>query len=1353
MLSRRTFVIILAAVVWLSPAGAMAEPLRRDQVPEPLKPWVDWALRGYEEERCPYLRATEKKQCVWPAQLDLELEGKGGRFAQRWQVYRESWVALPGDEKHWPHQVQVDDRPSPVIAIQGQPGVHLAAGRHAVKGEFHWDALPELLQTPVETGLLHLSLSGQVVEFPVRDAEGRLWLKQRTAGGVQEESRMDVVVHRHVTDDVPLQLLTQIEIKVSGRNREVLLGRALPPDFIPLLLESPVPARLETNGRLRVQVRPGEWILRLGARHDLPVKEITLSDPGGPWDAEEVWAFEARSALRLVQVKGPPSVDPQQTQLPEAWRALPAYLMKPGTVMRLVEKRRGNSDPAPDRLSLSRTWWLDFDGGGYTISDQITGVVQRSSRLDMGSETTLGRVSMNGANQVITRNPSAKQAGIEISQGPIKVEADSRSEGGPKKFPAVGWNQDFQSVSGRLNLPPGWRLFHATGVDQASTTWVNRWTLLDLFIVLLVAMAFLRLWGPRWGGVALATLILTYTESGAPAWGWVAVLTGEALRRAVPPGRFFRWVRVYWAAAMLSLILIAISFIVVQVRTALHPALEYPGMPVRTDSITRARLATVKGAAPSEEILAGEGRVEQSAKRGILGSGGGVYESKTYSALLSNLYAPDPNARITTGPGLPTWRWRSVSLVWNGPVESTQTVRFFLWSPLANLWLGLLRTLLLAVLVLRVTLRTGGGLWPGRGAKVAGCILVFLAAGAYPARAEIPGKDVLDELRVRLLEKPACHPDCAAIPRLFLDVTPHAFRARLQVDVAAEVAVPLPLGTRDYLPANVLVDGKPTAGLLRRGGILWLPLGPGTYEVILEGALPHRDTIEMPLPLKPHWVEAHAEGWVVHGVRGDGLPEDNLQLSRVRAQGDKGASTLEPGSLPPFFRVEREIILGLSWNLATRVLRVTPDDTTIVLEVPLLPGESVTSAGIRTEKGRALVSMGPGVTEVRWESLLGVSKQIVLKAPHETKWAETWRLYASTLWHVQAEGIPVIHASRPAGRRTREWRPWPDEQVVLQISRPKGIAGSTVTFDASRLALRPGRRATDATLSLQLRSSQGGQHRITLPSDAQLQSVRIDGEEQPIRQEGREVTLPLTPGSQKAELLWRESRGAGAFFKTSEVDLGVPSVNADVQIATPAGRWTLFVGGPRLGPVVLFWPSLVVLVFVALGLGRLPITPLRWYHWLLLGLGLTQVPLWAAAWVAGWFFVLGWRGVRGGGVPGRWFDLIQLALVGITFVFLCTLFFSIQKGLLGTPEMQIAGNGSSAFSLRWYQDRTGTMLPRAWVLSVPLLVYRFAMLAWALWLAQAMVRWLRWGWECFTSGEIWRPLRPTGKASVPPPAR
>jgi len=154
------------------------------------------------------------------------------------------------------------------------------------------------------------------------------------------------------------------------------------------------------------------------------------------------------------------------------------------------------------------------------------------------------------------------------------------------------------------------------------------------------------------------------------------------------------------------------------------------------------------------------------------------------------------------------------------------------------------------------------------------------------------------------------------------------------------------------------------------------------------------------------------------------------------------------------------------------------------------------------------------------------------------------------------------------------------------------------------------------------------------------------------------------------------------------------------------------------------------------------ITPLGTRDWILLGIGLSQVPLVAAALVAAWLLALGLRRTRGAEIRRPFvFDLAQLALVVWTLVALGILFWGVQTGLLGTPDMQIAGNGSSAYELNWYADRTGTLLPRAWIVSVPLLLYRFAMLAWALWLALALLRWMRWGWESLNTGDGWRPLR------------
>jgi hypothetical protein len=90
--------------------------------------------------------------------------------------------------------------------------------------------------------------------------------------------------------------------------------------------------------------------------------------------------------------------------------------------------------------------------------------------------------------------------------------------------------------------------------------------------------------------------------------------------------------------------------------------------------------------------------------------------------------------------------------------------------------------------------------------------------------------------------------------------------------------------------------------------------------------------------------------------------------------------------------------------------------------------------------------------------------------------------------------------------------------------------------------------------------------------------------------------------------------------------------------------------------------------------------------------------------------------------------------------------------------MQVRGNGSSADTLRWFTDRAPGLLPAPWMISVPMLVYRAAMLGWALWIALALLRWLRWAWEAFTAGEGWRkkppappPLMPMPMPMPPPP--
>jgi len=297
-----------------------------------------------------------------------------------------------------------------------------------------------------------------------------------------------------------------------------------------------------------------------------------------------------------------------------------------------------------------------------------------------------------------------------------------------------------------------------------------------------------------------------------------------------------------------------------------------------------------------------------------------------------------------------------------------------------------------------------------------------------------------------------------------------------------------------------------------------------------------------------------------------------------------------------------------------------------------------------------------------------------------------------------------------------------------------------LTIEKSHLELRPGRKTTAARMAISIKSSQGGQHTISLPSSAALQEVSIMGKLQPVRQEGRNVALPITPGQQDIELKWIESKGMTTRYTSSSVDLGAPSVNASIDIHLPRERWPLLVGGePLVGPAVLFWSVIIIIVLVAGGLSRTGWADLKFYQWLLLAIGLSMSHLAAGFIVVGWLIALD-RRKSCDHFTGHRFNFIQMGIIVLTLAAMGSMVFAVSNGLLGHPDMNIAGNGSSGGLLRWYQDVSLSTLPQTWVVSIPMLFYRLSMLAWSLWLSFWLVGILKWGWQQFTRPTVWYAL-------------
>jgi hypothetical protein len=708
---------------------------------------------------------------------------------------------------------------------------------------------------------------------------------------------------------------------------------------------------------------------------------------------------------------------------------------------------------------------------------------------------------------------------------------------------------------------------------------------------------------------------------------------------------------------------------------------------------------------------------------------------------------------IPTGPGLPDWTWHAIDLEWNGPVAEDQKVRFYLLSPWVNLILALLRVALMALLI--------WGLfdwrpWLSRIRKAVissgtPLVIVVLLAGVptAPARASeagFPPPELLDALRQRLLVPADCLPYCADISRLELAVAEDELQILLKTHAATTTAVPLPANRSSWVPEQILLDNAPISGLARDdGGLLWAVVPRGLHTIVMLGSVAPSETVQIPLPLKPHAAAYTADGWLATGILPDGGVGSSIQLTRIRPTHTRAKTAVDKTALPSFLHVTRHLQLGTHWQVDTTIERVTPTGAPVVASIPLLAQESLTTAGLHVEQGHALINMSPGQTIVRFSSTLQLVPKIELTAPRAVPWTESWVLNVSPIWRCEFSGLNAIHHQDDTAHWRPQWKPWPGEKLSIRISRPEALEGQTITLRQVRLVQTPGRRHSQNELALTIRTSHGGQHTIELPHRANLQSVHIDNRSLPVQQDGRWVTFPLQPGDQNVAVAWKSLTPFRLFHRTPEIKIGEGAVNAKIRVSMPARRWILLTGGPRWGPAVLFWSYLAVVALAALGLSRVSITPLKGWQWLLLGLGLTQVPVVMSLFVVGWLLAMGLKERRS--APEHWlaFNAMQFGMIVLTLFSLICLFEAIHAGLIGQPEMQIAGNGSTEAVLNWTQDRVATLMPRPWVVSLPLWVYRSLMLAWSLWLALSLLAWLKWGWQCYAKDGLWRKKPPKPK--------
>ncbi|MCL2011442.1 MAG: hypothetical protein FWG75_01450 [Cystobacterineae bacterium] len=646
-------------------------------------------------------------------------------------------------------------------------------------------------------------------------------------------------------------------------------------------------------------------------------------------------------------------------------------------------------------------------------------------------------------------------------------------------------------------------------------------------------------------------------------------------------------------------------------------------------------------------------------------------------------------------------------------------------------------------------------LWPG--AATAQNTSNAAATASMP----FPSEALLNEMQKRLSKAPGCAPNCAAFSSVKIRAAGDEIYVSLEANTAAAVALPLPVGEDNLTLLEARLNAATAGHLLHHNNGVWMALERGVHHIELRYAV-NGASSSLYFPLRPMRAHFSGQGWSTESIDENRLINETLNLLRTTPLPSAEAVT-EAGAtqqFPPYVRVFRHLEFNLDWSSTTQVLRLAPEKGGLTLPVPLLEGEHVTTPGIKVQERHALASLGSSESMAQWEARLDKSETLTLTAPALTERAEVWKISVGPSWHIEWNGVPLTIPAKVGTEQVFQFNPLPGETLTLSLSEPKVAEGMVRAIDEVTLESKLGQRATTHTLHFRLRASQGGEHLFTLPDNSfEVLSVQRDNTPLSLRPREGKLTLPVSPGSQQFSIEMRQHVNIPFIFQSPEFSLGWPSANISLNTLLPKERWVLAVFGPPVGSVILYWGELLIALTLAVLLAKSRLGGscfsgqfsekrplLRLHHWLLLTLGFSTYSWLALALVVAWLLAFSWRSQTQltafrEARPWR-FNFLQVGLVLLSFAALVTLISVIPSSLMGTPEMHIVEDRyfSDGTHVHRFADLSSEALPTLKVVSLPLWTYRLAMLCWALWLAVALMGWLRQGFSAWASGGWWQPL-------------
>lgn len=683
--------------------------------------------------------------------------------------------------------------------------------------------------------------------------------------------------------------------------------------------------------------------------------------------------------------------------------------------------------------------------------------------------------------------------------------------------------------------------------------------------------------------------------------------------------------------------------------------------------------------------------------------------------------------------GKPLPQWHMTGLGKHYTLEETGKIK----EPvvLTTGWVALLRVLgviLLGWLIARIAMSS----WPGLPERIRAKGMKWVVVSLLATSSTVLAQPHVGESLI----SPACAPSCASLVQVQMEAEGSQLVAsyRLSVEHPSTWALPQVSGAKLQ---DVVVDG--TKAWWTAGGQVRIEDGQAR---VIASYLIQADQVEVRMESAPLTLTQQTQGWDIQDTRDGSV----WIASRVQRGGQQqnDIALPSPGPTPSLVEVHRQFSFAGQVSATYRISRITGSNDSVKVRLPALEGESMQTPQVVKEDGHWVGILSAGQRQVVWNSQISIKDQaqLDLVAMGAGAGRETWMVDHSAAWDIDFEG--------PDTSRAMERLPLPGESMKLIARRLPVMEGENQRVDqASWVVQYIGHAQTQHNIHMQLTSAQAQVRTLTLPEQASLEEVRLDGQAVVVQPNEGRVEISIPGGTHTLDLKINTPRQGGVVQTLPQIDLGGDVYNLQIQFPLPGDRWLLGAWGPGWGPAVMYWAELLVLLVVAIGLARLPLS-LGLRSALLLALGLSTqsgVVVWLVLLVA-WLAIISWREkIRVENVDRTVFNLAQLLMVALTVLVILSVGTTITRGLLGaTADMSVLAPRTGGEMTWWVDQVKGGAIDSPTLVSAPKWLYQLLLFAWTLWFAY-------WGWgqvkralAAWMRGGYWKDMgSPTHEVNQP----